>query len=256
MDKKQVLQILDEYAEELDGILDRFTKNSDGWHIESEDRYRMGEISAELSDLIIDHIPNSEHHASMIVDYYNDGISNMSGSPSYSSVKRIKGEVKSLKTRIERNPSLIESVKKAYESDVSLEGKKLEEKNKKTNAENSLSKGSEYIRWDDDDNVFYAKVKGKTSESDLGLTGQPYKILHHLWNQYDSKIKKASESIDEVLYQSGVKGHKRGDDISGYKTTQLHVKVSAIRDKLEMAGFNKETIKVIDKHCELYIECI
>lgn len=110
MDREQVLQTLDEYAEELGGILDRFTKTSDGLHIASKDGYRTREISTELADFINDHIQNSVHHASMIADYYNQGISNWLGSSSYASVEEIRGVVKSLKTRIERNPSLFESV--------------------------------------------------------------------------------------------------------------------------------------------------
>ena len=110
MDREQVLRTLDEYAEELGRILGRFTKTSDGLHIASKDGYRMREISAELVDFINDHIPNSMHHSTMVADYYNHGINNWSGSSSYASVEEIKGVVKSLKTRIERNPSLFESV--------------------------------------------------------------------------------------------------------------------------------------------------
>jgi hypothetical protein len=70
----------------------------------------MREIATELVDFINDHIPNSAHHASMVASYYNQGISNWLGSSSYASVEEIRGVVKSLKTRIERNPSLFESV--------------------------------------------------------------------------------------------------------------------------------------------------
>ena len=110
MDREKVLQTLDEYAEELGGILDRFTKTRDGLDIASQDGNRIREISTELVDFINDHIPNSVHHASMIADYYNQGTSNWLRSSSYASVEEIRSVVKSLKTRIERNPSLFESV--------------------------------------------------------------------------------------------------------------------------------------------------
>lgn len=109
MDIEQVLQTLDEYAEELGGILSRFTKTRDGLHIDRQDGYRVREIATELIDFINDHIPNSSHHASMVANYYNEG-QNWLGSSSYSAVEQIKGVVKSLKKRIDRNPSLFESI--------------------------------------------------------------------------------------------------------------------------------------------------
>ena len=106
----QVLQILDRYVEELNRILGRFTKTSDGLHIASKDGYRMREISTELVDFINDHIPDSAHHASMVADYYNQGINNWSGSSSYASVERIRGVVTSTITRINRNPKMFSDV--------------------------------------------------------------------------------------------------------------------------------------------------
>ena len=108
---------------------------------------------------------------------------------------------------------------------------------------------------DDNDNMFYAKAKGKEYERELKLSGQPFGILHCLFNEYEPKKKKASVPIDTVLYEAGIKSHKRGEYISGDKVSQLHVKVKTVRDELETADFNQDNIKVINKHCELYIEC-
>ena len=110
MEIEKVISTLDEYYEELTGILGRFTKSSSGIHIDQQDGYRMREIATELADFINDHIPNSRHHAVSIVNYYNQGISNWLNSPSYACVEEIRGAVKSIKVRIERNPSLFESV--------------------------------------------------------------------------------------------------------------------------------------------------
>ena len=110
MNRDQILQCLGQYAEELGTILGRFTKTRDSLHISSKDNSRMKEIATELIDLINDHVPNSTHHATTIADYYNEGISNWLHSSSYASVEYIRGVVKSLKTRIERNPALFESV--------------------------------------------------------------------------------------------------------------------------------------------------
>lgn len=109
MEIEKVIATLEEYCEELGGILGRFTKSSSGIHIDQQDGYRMREIATELVDFINDHIPNSKHHAASIANYYNQGISNWLNSSSYASVEEIRGAVKSLKVRIERNPSLFES---------------------------------------------------------------------------------------------------------------------------------------------------
>jgi hypothetical protein len=109
MNKDQIVETLQNYADELQGILSRFKHTSDGIHIQSEDNYRMRQISSELYDLISDHIPNSDRYARMIVSHYNDGISNWLQTSSYKSVEDIKGLVLSLKTRIERNPALFEN---------------------------------------------------------------------------------------------------------------------------------------------------
>jgi len=135
--------------------------------------------------------------------------------------------------------------------------KAIESGNKHTNAKKNLLKNTEYIRLDDNDNFFYAKVKGKKYEKQLKLEGQPHALLHHLFNKYDSKSKKASVPIDEILHQANILEHKPGDNISGDKISQLHVKVKAVRDELKSAGFSQaKIIKTMkESGCELYIEC-
>jgi hypothetical protein len=140
----------------------------------------------------------------------------------------------------------------------SVRGKGEEPKGKgmqQTHPKGNLPEGLEYIRWDDNDEMFYAKAKGRTKERALKLAGQPYEILHCLFNEYDTNIQKASVPIDEVLCQARIKEHKRGDNISAHKKSQLHVKVKAVRDELKSANFDDGCIKVIGKHCELYINC-
>jgi len=109
MEIEKVISTLDDYYDELGKILNRFSKTRDGIHIDQQDDYRMREIATELVDFIGDHIPNSKHHAISIANYYNRGIRNWLRSSSYASVEEIRGAVKSLKVRIERNPSLFES---------------------------------------------------------------------------------------------------------------------------------------------------
>ena len=109
MNIEQIITTLNQYVDELEGILHRFKKTRDGLNIDLEDGYRLREIAIELADYIRDHIPNSIHYASMITQYYNQGITNWLGSSSYASVRDIQGVVKSLIKRIERNPSLFET---------------------------------------------------------------------------------------------------------------------------------------------------
>jgi hypothetical protein len=106
MEIQQVIDVLDQYREELTGILGRFTRDRNGLHIEQQDNYRMRQVATELVDFISDHIPNSRHHSAAIANYYNQGISNWLHSSSYASVEEIRGAVESLKVRIERNPDL------------------------------------------------------------------------------------------------------------------------------------------------------
>ena len=109
MNIEQIITTLNQYVDELEGILHRFKKTRDGLNIDLEDGYRLREIAIELADYIRDHIPNSIRYASMITQYYNQGITNWLGSSSYASVRDIQGVVKSLIKRIERNPSLFET---------------------------------------------------------------------------------------------------------------------------------------------------
>jgi len=109
MTTEKIIEILDDYYNELSNILGRFSKDRDGIHIDHQDNYRMREIATELVDFIAEHLPNSKHYTASIANYYNQGISNWLNSSSYASVEEIRGAVKSLKIRIERNPELFES---------------------------------------------------------------------------------------------------------------------------------------------------
>lgn len=141
---------------------------------------------------------------------------------------------------------------------ASLTGRQPEGGIGQTNAKNNLSKQLEYIRLDEDDNMFYAKVKGKDREEKkpLKLSGQPYDILHCLWYKYDSKTQKASVTIDEVLHKAGIKEHKKGDNISKNKRDHLSIKITPIKEELDIAGFSRDRIKIIGDHCEFDIKCL
>ena len=105
MTPDDVLAALKAYYLELREILDRFTSDSRGIHIERQDNYRLRTIVTELIDLLRDHVPGSGQHIQLIANSYNEGIGFYQSS-SYSSVEEIRGVVAAVITRVERNKSL------------------------------------------------------------------------------------------------------------------------------------------------------
>src|ERR1043166_1228650 len=105
MTPDDVLAALKAYYLELREILDRFTSDSRGIHIERQDNYRLRTIVTELIDLLRDHVPGSGQHIQLIVNSYNEGIGFYQSSL-YSSVEEIRGVVAAVITPVERNKSL------------------------------------------------------------------------------------------------------------------------------------------------------
>lgn len=106
MEVSEILGALRDYEAELGDMLGRFTRNRDGLHIDRQDHYRLRILTTELIDILRDHVPGSRQHTVLIMNSYNDGISNFSGSSSYASVEEIRGVVTAVITRVERNKSL------------------------------------------------------------------------------------------------------------------------------------------------------
>ncbi len=106
MTPDSILEALNAYAAELAGVLQRFTRDRSGIHIDRQDNYRLRTIVTEAIDLLRDHVPGSAQHIRMIANSYNEGMSNMYHSASYACVEEIRGVVAAVITRIERNKSL------------------------------------------------------------------------------------------------------------------------------------------------------
>ena len=105
MKATDLIAVLNRYRAELEGILSRFDRTRDGIHINREDDPVFRQRVLELRDLFHDALgPNS--YSEEIVAFFNDGISNFSGSPSYKSVENIIGVVGAASTRITRRPDL------------------------------------------------------------------------------------------------------------------------------------------------------
>ena len=90
MEKEEILEIMVSYSQEIEEMLPRFTKSRDGLHIYRDDGNRFRNIVTEVLDLSKDHVPGSGNAASMIAQYYNQGIGNWLRSSSYASLQEVK----------------------------------------------------------------------------------------------------------------------------------------------------------------------
>ncbi len=105
MNREEILDILNGYSKEIEEMLPRFSKSHSGLHINRDDGNRFRVLVNEFIDLVNDHIPNAKHSARMIIDFYNQGVSNFTQSSSYVSLEEVKGTVDALVLRIKRNPT-------------------------------------------------------------------------------------------------------------------------------------------------------
>jgi len=103
MQQKEVVAILERYKRELEEILSRFKKDRDGIHIYQNDDARFRQIALELRDLFDDAFVDGRRHSQPLLAYFNDSISNFTGSPSYRGVENVTGVVVSALARVQRN---------------------------------------------------------------------------------------------------------------------------------------------------------
>lgn len=103
MTPESILVALNEYASELAGVLQRFTRDRSGNRIEQQDNYRLRTVVTEVIDLLRDHVPGSAQHIRMIANSYNEGMGNIYHSASYACVEEIRGVVAAVITRIDRS---------------------------------------------------------------------------------------------------------------------------------------------------------
>ncbi len=90
-------------------MLSRFKKDRDGIHIDQNDDARFREIALELRDLFDDFFVDSRRHSEPLIAYFNDSISNFTGSPSYRGVENVTGVVVSALARVQRNSLALKS---------------------------------------------------------------------------------------------------------------------------------------------------
>lgn len=107
---EEILEILEGYKRELEGILSRFKKTSNRIYIQDGDDSRYREIVLELRDLFSDEFVDGSNYVQLLVSYFNDSISNWLHSPSYRGVDNVRGIVTAAIARVKRNPLSIKSV--------------------------------------------------------------------------------------------------------------------------------------------------
>ncbi len=108
MAPEDVISHLDKYESDLSGILTRFTRTRDGININRNDDPIYRQIVQELVDLFNDALGRNQYSIS-IANIANEGVSNFTNSPSFKSVEDIISVLRSAKTRVQRNPSLVGS---------------------------------------------------------------------------------------------------------------------------------------------------
>src|SRR5262245_58389518 len=100
----EMIATLTRYKYELEGILSRFKKTSEGIHINRKDDARFREMALELRDLFDDEFVDGQRHSRPVIGYFNESIANYLETPSYYGVESVKGVVVSALARLERNP--------------------------------------------------------------------------------------------------------------------------------------------------------
>ena len=106
----EVKQVLLDYIEELNQILSRFKKDSSGIHIYPKDEHRILEITQEVLNLLKDEFVDYKQSSQMLGNAYNSAVNTFLNVPCYNGVEQIKSVVKTIYTRVERNPLILRAL--------------------------------------------------------------------------------------------------------------------------------------------------
>ena len=111
MNQLEIIEAIEGYKAELDGILTRFKRSDrDSWYLDRADYSRFMEIVHEARAIFEDHIMNGDENSHQLAAYANYSITNMLGSPSYDGVDKVRGLVSAVLTRVKRNPMAVVSI--------------------------------------------------------------------------------------------------------------------------------------------------
>ena len=88
MTPEETIKELENYRDELAGIMKRFVRSSDSYRIKREDDPRYRTIVIELVDLINDLIGKNKY-SQLIYQLFTEGITNYFQTPSYKSIEDV-----------------------------------------------------------------------------------------------------------------------------------------------------------------------
>jgi hypothetical protein len=108
MRSQALLNRLNGYIEDLEGIRSRFKQTATSLNIDDEDEPRVQQICLELRDMLDDAMPKNAYGL-VVMQAYHAGIANFYESPSYDSIQKITAIARAAKTRIEMNTELIDA---------------------------------------------------------------------------------------------------------------------------------------------------
>ena len=114
MNQQQIVEALEGYIQELEGILSRFVEGSDdGLWIAQDDHGRFKQIVHEVKDIFRDEITDGRQYSEQITVYANASVQNFFMSSSYRGVEDIKGFISSVLTRVKRSSTAVRVVAQA-----------------------------------------------------------------------------------------------------------------------------------------------
>ena len=106
MQSGQLLQEIERYRVELIQIMKRFKKSSNGYRMRRDGDPRFRTFVIEIIDLLTDTLGKNQY-SPRINQIFKEGVSNDLQIPSYKSVEEIVSVIKSVETRIKRNPEFV-----------------------------------------------------------------------------------------------------------------------------------------------------
>ena len=113
METEEIIKILEGYKSDFENYLSRYSRDSGGLHINSNDDPKYRQQVFEIRDFINDCLGDNSY-SRQIIEYFAWGQQNFTGSPSYKSIENITGVLGAVITRLNRNPDILKR-KKASE---------------------------------------------------------------------------------------------------------------------------------------------
>jgi hypothetical protein len=110
VERYEVIETLQRYKEDLEGVLSRFIEVRNDIYIGDGDHARLEQMVHELRALFDDAFVDGEKHSKPLIAHFREGTSNFNGTPSRHSVEQIKALVAAALTRVERNPLALKTI--------------------------------------------------------------------------------------------------------------------------------------------------